>query len=338
VRKEPGREKVFTESRKLWDARSENKPRWDTETSWAELEERLTSESVEKSSLMARLPMDREYRDRHSSFGRGSKNPGNRYWLLKAAAAILLIGFASLLIYGIMTYMDDPARPFAMKHIITEPGQRANIQLDDGTRIRMNAGSSLQMPDNFSEEIRAVQLSGEAYFEVSRDARPFYVVTGNHVIEVLGTEFNVQTYSDEPFRVVVSRGVVSVHETTEAGADPETDIPGILAKKDTGTVLEAGQILEEENGLVRVSRDVDLDTYLAWLNHRLIFVDTPLDQVARTLERWYRLEVEFGEPEYADLRVTASFEDEPLDEVLRILSSSLNLNYEIHDRKVVFNN
>jgi transmembrane sensor len=288
---------------------------------------------------MLRPPITSESRGPRSAYGNSKSISLNRYGLLKAAAAILLIGFASLLVYVIMSGMDEPARPLAMKQIVAEPGQRANIQLDDGTRITMNAGSSLQMADNFTEEIRVVHLSGEAFFDVAQDERPFYVVTSNHVIGVIGTAFSVQTYINEPFKVVVSRGGVSVHVTTDGITDPGTDIPGIIAgQENQGTLLEAGQILIEENGTIQIKRDVNLDTHLAWLNHRLVFENTPLDQVARTLERWYRLDVELGQPEYRDLRVTAAFEDEPLSEVLRILSISLDLNYEVDGRRVVFNN
>ncbi|TVQ74920.1 MAG: DUF4974 domain-containing protein, partial [Balneolaceae bacterium] len=70
--------------------------------------------------------------------------------------------------------------------------------------------------------------------------------------------------------------------------------------------------------------------------HRLVFDDTPLKQVARTLERWYRVEVVLSEPELGDLRVTATFENEPLYEVFRSLSLSLNLDYDIEGRQIFF--
>ncbi len=263
---------------------------------------------------------------------------GYRFWLVRAAAALLLVGFVTLLVRELAGPPGTPSDSLALREVVTEPGQRVNLQLDDGTRVRMNAGSVLRMPGTFSDQVRMVHLSGEAYFEVTGDARPFVVATDRgQMIEVLGTEFNVKSYHDEPFQVVVSRGVVSVHEMEQDLIENgEAHLQELAEDSGQGIRLERGQMMTEQGGSMQVYREVDLSRELAWLEHRLVFDDTPLRQVARELERWYRVKVVLSEPDQGDLRVTATFENEPLNEVFRSLSLSLNLDYVIEDRQVVF--
>ena len=266
---------------------------------------------------------------------------GFRFWLVRAAAALLLVGFVTLLVRELAGPPDVPSGSLALREVATEPGQRVNLHLDDGTQVRMNAGSVLRMPGTFSDQVRMVHLSGEAYFEVTGDARPFVVATDRgQMIEVLGTEFNVKSYRDEPFGVVVSGGVVSVREVAGRPNDGQDGqyvlLPDELQESGQGIRIERGQMMTEQDGSVQVHHDVDLSRELAWLEHRLVFDDTPLNQVARELERWYRVKVVLSESAHGDLRVTATFENELPQEIFRSLSLSLNLDYDIEDGQVVF--
>jgi transmembrane sensor len=365
----PERESLLAGMRMLWETRGQDPPQWDADAGWQELDKLLEQGRFFKrspatgirlapssDSVLTQIQTDRDAKhgkesgtlqDRQASLLRKNKlasvhRPyGFRFWLVRAAAALLLVGFVTLLVRELAGPADTRSGSLALREVATEPGQRVSLHLDDGTRVRMNSGSVLRMPGTFSDKVRMVHLSGEAYFEVTGDARPFIVATDRgQMIEVLGTEFNVQSYRDEPFRVVVSGGVVSVHEVASRQAVGQAGqvvlTPDELQDSGQGIRLERGQMMTEQDGSVQVYRDVDLSRHLAWLEHRLVFEDTPLSQVARELERWYRVEVVLSEPAHEDLRVSATFENEPLYEVFRSLSLSLNLDYEIQGRQIVF--
>ena len=367
----PERESLLAGMRTLWETRGQVPPRWDADAGWQELEELLEqgrhssespaskrvatglrsvseSESMlteadsvvdsgrwKETGSLQQKPASKRRSKPHASIHRPY---GFRFWMVRATAALLLVGFVTLLVREMTGPAAVPSDSLALREVVTEPGQQVNVHLDDGTRVRMNAGSLLQMPGTFSDQVRMVHLSGEAYFEVTGDARPFVVATDRgQMIEVLGTEFNVKSYHDEPFQVVVSRGVVSVHEMEQDLIENgEAHLQELAEDSGQGIRLERGQMMTEQGGSMQVYREVDLSRELAWLEHRLVFDDTPLRQVARELERWYRVKVVLSEPDQGDLRVTATFENEPLNEVFRSLSLSLNLDYVIEDRQVVF--
>ncbi len=368
---DPERESLLGEMRTLWEKKGQASPQWDADASWQELEEllehgRYSSESPstkstatglrsvsESKSMLTQTDnvVDSEHwnetgslQDKPASKRRSKPHAsvhhpyGFRFWMVRAAVALLLVGLVALLVRELTGPAVGPSESLALREVVTEPGQRVNLHLDDGTRVHVNAGSVLRMPGTFSEQVRMVHLSGEAYFEVTGDARPFIVTTDRgQMIEVLGTEFNVTSYHDEPFRVVVSGGVVSVHEVERDLAENGEVLLQKLAEGSRQVMrLERGQMMTGHDGSVQVHRDVDLSRELAWLEHRLVFDDTPLRQVARELERWYRVEVVLSEPAQGDLRVTATFDNEPLNEVFRSLSLILNLDYDIEGRRIVF--
>ena len=347
----PEREALLAGMRTLWETKGDGPPQWNVDACWKELDKLIGQAGFSAEMPASQIPANAVNQDEPAKLVSSrrrlqlaSYRPGGfRFWLVRVAAALLLVGFVTLLVREIVGPPEAPSGSLALREVSTEPGQRVSLHLDDGTRVRMNAGSALKMPGSFSDQVRMVHLSGEAYFEVTVDSRPFIVATDRgHMIEVLGTEFNVASYRDEPFRVVVSGGLVSVHgmEQDRSGNDPSLMQDVARGQADgqagQGIRLERGQMMTEQGGSVQVHRDVDLSRQLAWLEHRLVFDDTPLRQVARTLERWYRVEIVLRDPGQGDLRVTASFENEPVYEVFRSLSLSLNLDYEIQGRQVVF--
>lgn len=90
----------------------------------------------------------------------------------------------------------------------------------------------------------------------------------------------------------------------------------------------------ENEDPISVSRGVDVSAYLGWMDYRMTFDDTPMERVARKLERWYGVEITFSDPSVAELNVSATFEDESIHEVLRVIDIALNLNHEIDGRNI----
>ena len=167
---------------------------------------------------------------------------------------------------------------------------------------------------------REVFLDGEALFEVTHDdARPFRVYTAAGIAEDLGTEFVVRAYqADSAVRVIVASGRVALHPSASAGS---TKAPAPAA------TLEPGDLGEVRGGAVAVQRGIDPSTYLAWTRGQITFDRMPLTQVLRELERWYDIHIELTEPRYGGVPVTASFQNQSVDEVLSLLAGMLDMRY-----------
>ncbi|MCF3110640.1 FecR domain-containing protein [Niabella sp. CC-SYL272] len=161
----------------------------------------------------------------------------------------------------------------------TPRGGQYQLTLPDGSKVWLNAASQLTYKISKIAPERLVELQGEAYFEVAKDARrPFKVRSGNQVVEVLGTHFNVSSYDDDPsIKTTLAEGSVKIVET-----DGRSNV-----------TLEPGQqaTLDHKNRL-SVAR-VDVSDAIAWKNGKFSFNQTDIHAVARQLSRWYNVEVVF---------------------------------------------
>ncbi len=247
--------------------------------------------------------------------------------LFRVAAVVAALAVTAVLL---ARYAGDAGREsaepvIAMQQITTEPGQRAGMELSDGTRIRMNVASKISFTSGFAADKREVYLEGEAFFQVAPDAkRPFIIHAGNGVIQVLGTQFDVRAYEEEnEVRVAVTEGTVSFEAARSAVRDTVVLNRGQLGKL-TGAKLQA------------VREGVDLDAYLAWTEGRLVFHNARFDEVAAELQRWYRVDVNLAAPAERIDKLNASFGDEPLSEILNNIAAALNLRYERDRRRVTF--
>lgn len=169
----------------------------------------------------------------------------------------------------------------AVYNTITTPlGRQFEMSLPDGTKVWLNAGSSLRYPTVFAGKERRVMVTGEAYFEVvPRSGMPFIADAGDYgVIEVLGTAFNINAYADEQHTAAtLVTGSVRYKKGEEA------------------LILKPGQqALGGKADGVRLNANVNLSRTLAWKNGVFNFEDLPLDQVMRQLARWYDIEVEYA--------------------------------------------
>jgi ferric-dicitrate binding protein FerR (iron transport regulator) len=218
--------------------------------------------------------------------------------------------------------------------ITTERAEQAQIRLADGTRVHLNAESEIQYPGRFSEDQRTVRLTGEAYFEVEADTvRPFVVTTETATVRVLGTAFMVDAYADSArTHVAVRHGRVTLAPDRSASSAAER-----AAKTVEELVISAGQwgVVDLSGQMLR-RRSADVAHHFGWLNNQLVFRAAPLRSVARRLERWYDVEVRIVSSRLAERRLTATFSDEPLDEVLHALALSLNARYQRDGRTVTF--
>lgn len=177
-----------------------------------------------------------------------------------------------------------PAYPAAEPMTISTPhGGTYRVTLSDGTIVWLNAASTLTYPSRFSGNERRVELTGEAYFSVARDANnPFVVYSRDQRVQVVGTEFNVHAYADEASTATT---LVTGRVNVGASTDPVSNPDGVYR-------LSPGQQSIVEQGTFRIQK-VDIDQHTAWRDGRFNFDGKTLPEVMRELGRWYGVKVAY---------------------------------------------
>ncbi len=162
--------------------------------------------------------------------------------------------------------------------VSTPRGGQYQVVLSDGSKVWLNAASSLRFPAVFKGKTREVEITGEAYFEVAKNAAmPFVVKTGRFVVEVLGTHFNIMAYNNESFiKTTLLEGAVKVRSGTSIN------------------FLKPGQqALLNAQGQTKIIEDVDVDDETAWKNGLFQFKDAGIETVMRQAERWYNVTISY---------------------------------------------
>ena len=219
----------------------------------------------------------------------------------------------------VLTYTrSDHAAPAEVKYNTLEipRGGEYALQLADGSRVWLNAETRLRYPVTFAGTERRVELTGEAYFEVSKDAtRPFIVRANGVDVRVLGTSFNVAAYGAEVVTTLVE-GRVAV----EAGSERVTLEPDRQAVWD-------GERMEV--------RQVDASNYGLWRKGIFYFEDRRLEEILDALARWYGVEVFYVNPETKDMRFTVEIKRyENIDAILRRIAQTERVHFGVSGRTV----
>ncbi|MGQ7854128.1 FecR family protein [Pedobacter sp. WC2501] len=203
--------------------------------------------------------------------------------------------------------------------LTTPKGGQYCVTLSDGTKVWLNAASSLSYPATFSGKERRVELVGEAYFEVHHDAsQPFIVSTRGQQIRVLGTSFNVNAYQDDNKTVTTL-----VNGRVQLSRDGNDEAPQ-LHPGEQSVLAGAGFEIAK----------VDASLFVAWKDGQFRFKATPLIEVMRQVERWYNLDIDYtGIP--TDIQIHASIsKDKKLSTVLHALEKITDLKFDIKGRSV----
>lgn len=233
-------------------------------------------------------------------------------------AAILIVPL--LLSFPVYFYLQSnkqlPVSSFA--EIQCPLGVRTMFQLPDGSTGYLNSGSTLRYPVPFVSK-REVQLTGEAFFDVIRNTElPFHVYTPNLDIKVLGTTFNVIANDDESTEEVVLQ-------------DGEVDV-SLQSGKQLAVLKPNEQITLDTEKQTFSKKTVEATQYTSWKEGKLVFRNENMRQVAKRLSRWYNAEVVVDDRKLDDYAFHATFADEPLDEVLRLLSLTTPLVFQEEQR------
>jgi transmembrane sensor len=168
-------------------------------------------------------------------------------------------------------------QPLLYNTVATPRGGQYQLTLPDGSQVWLNAASSLRFPVAFSGAERRVELTGEAYFEVAKDAvHPFKVAARGAEVVVLGTHFDVNAYADEPaLATTLLEGAVRLSQ----GAQQATLRPGQQARPRPGGTIQV--------------REVDPQHAVAWKNGYFVFNDEPIEAIMRQVARWYDVDVQY---------------------------------------------
>jgi transmembrane sensor len=222
------------------------------------------------------------------------------------------------------------SEPAEWNTMATPRGGQYQLTLPDGTRVWLNAASSITYPTAFTGEERKVLINGEAYFEVAQDKQqPFLVETGtNSAIEVLGTRFNVNAYADEPaVRTTLLDGSVKVKGGTQAALLRPGQQASIASRPTTST--QAGN-----NVQLTITDHADISQVMAWKNGSFRFDRTSVDVVMRQLSRWYDVDVVY-EKGIPAVRFGGEMKrDLSLSEVLAILNK-MEVHCRIDGKKLI---
>lgn len=226
---------------------------------------------------------------------------------------------------GGLVYKQGEAAKEVLNTVTTPRGVMFSVTMADGTRAWLNTASSIRYPAAFTGTERRVTITGEVYFDVAKDAkRPFIVMADNSEIRVLGTQFNVNAYSNE----------ASVRTTLVTGK-VEVGMPLIKDK----TVLKPGQQARAQRGEAALAliKNADLEEVTGWRNDKFVFQGegATIQDIMKQLQRYYDIDVEFQGKIPDDHFVAIMPRSLPISRILQVLQKTERIRFKIDDRKVI---
>lgn len=241
---------------------------------------------------------------------------------IASMAALVAVAIVSLVLVGNIS--DRLATPLV---VATDMGERSHVTLPDGTKVWMNSCSRLEYSAAYFSSERRVKLSGEAYFEVAKDtSTPFIVHSNGLRTKVLGTRFNIRANDNDHF-VTETLFEGSVH-VSSASAD---------TKSRCGITMRPAQqlVFNTITGSMTLSDCADTQQALCWVEGRLHFEQTPLQEIVRELERHYNITISILDPSLGDERFTAEFRSaDGIYEILSVLRLTGKFSYRTSNNRI----
>lgn len=212
--------------------------------------------------------------------------------------------------------------PEEMNTLTVPRGGEFQLTLADGTKVWLNAESTIKFPSHFTGSTRTVILTGEAYFDVTRNTdKPFEVITQQQTISVLGTSFNVSAYpEDSGIFTTLVEGALEV-----SGQDGQSVLlhPGNQSVYD----VDSGEL---------TSRAVDTHTYTSWKNGLFIFDDEELGVILQRIGRWYNVSVQYDDTGLEHTRFTIHIDKyQPITEVLQLIEITKAVDFELENKTII---
>lgn len=240
----------------------------------------------------------------------------SRSSVLKYAVAVLVIG-----LLGANLYLHSADKTSEVNIIEVAKGQRASLTLSDGTKVWLNSQSRLTYPAQFSNKNREVRLEGEAYFDVSHNKKsPFTVQSPLIAVKVLGTKFNMRTYSYESSIVTLTSGKVEVESNNH---------------ENKLTLKPNEQAIYSPEAGMRLEKGINTDLTRSWTKGEAAFINKRLDEIVLELERKFGVKIEIVDEELDSEIFTSRFkESATINQVLTLLKETRKLNYSIDNNQI----
>lgn len=209
--------------------------------------------------------------------------------------------------------------------IQTPKGGKYQVRLPDGSKVWLNSASTLSYPTTFAGNERKVQLKGEAYFEISPNKNiPFRVQSGNQIVEVLGTHFNINSYDDEDYvKTTLLEGSVKVILNSK---------PNVISNT---RLLKPGEqsLTKSSRSDIRIE-NADTEKAIAWKNGYFKFRNTPIKEIMREIERWYDVELVYEGKMPTDEFTGFISNDVKISAVLKIMEESGGVKFTVKGKKL----
>jgi len=225
-------------------------------------------------------------------------------------ATIITILFISLYFFVVNKESIIPVVEY--QSITTLKLDKTEITLSDGSKVFLNGGSKIIYPNKFIEDNREIRLTGEAFFSVVKDKRPFIITTDNARIKVLGTKFDVWSRENKT-RVVVQEGLVNVAQKQKARNS-------VLLKKNQLTCVSNGSEPTKP-------KEVDSKEFLSWMENTLLFNQTSFGEVVKELERFYDIKISVKDERIKNYSLTGKFKRENAENTLSMICLTMDLDY-----------
>jgi transmembrane sensor len=294
----PENRRIFNEENELWQEVSEQAKlkHYNTDTGWNNISSRL---GLGKNNSRSVAILSK-----------------NNFRILVAAATIAcLIAIGTLgLQTAERTFFKKTAA--ASVTVSTNEGEKAHIFLADSTEITLNSGSTLQYNGQYNIKDRKVRFTGEAFFNVrTNPEKPFVVQLDQMSVSATGTRFNIFSFGNEDrVETTLEEGIITV---SIKGSEPVK-------------VKSGQQVVYYVKSKKVLVRDVVTDTYTSWKENKLRFNDTPFEEVLRRIGRKYNVRFEISNRDLLNLKYTATFIDEPIEDVMEMLKTVSPITYKIY--------
>lgn len=256
--------------------------------------------------------------------GKAARSSGRQIFrYLSRVAAVLIIGLVTA--YVFIEYHEEGATD-QVRYLekVSLNGQKINIQLADGSKVKLNAGSKLITPERFTGDTREVELEGEAFFDVIKDVEhPFIIRSGDLLIRVHGTSFNVRAYpEDNNISVSVESGSVSVISNAE--------------RESPVLILPEQMVVYDRLKKVAITREFDPVEYFGWRDKQIVFKNSNIDEIFSRLTRWYGVSFQVNKSVDKKKDFSGFYNDDPsLEEVLKGISFVYEFDFDIKKNVVV---
>lgn len=233
---------------------------------------------------------------------------------LKAIYRYAAVAILTLCVSFVFNYFLKVSEPLAMQKITVPAGQRINIDLPDGSNVWLNANTTIEFPLSFNKENRTLFLDGEAFFDVKRDEKhPFIVHTDRYDIKVLGTKFNIESYSDsENFETTLINGKVSL--TAHSNTDKEI-------------ILLPNQKAHLQNGILNIE-NVDDFTQYRWIEGLICFKNAAFQSIMKKFEKYYEIKIIINNKKVSQHIFTGKFRQaDGVEYALRVLQKDISFKF-----------